>query len=286
MVKRAAHGGMRHLGIYELGDDGLPFVETAGADPYSGVWVNMAQSFVPQWPDGQIIQFEGDDQAQGQIDLGPNEMSTIQITTGVNNLAVDAILANTTVFEFGGNDAMGRETDQDNCLPTVMLLAYSQGIDRTPDSPTFGNTIFRYYLVMQAMVRPKPGGHEGGNASTSEYTAYPRKMEAVFGFDFTDATHGFEEAGYIDGHFPGPPVIDAFLIDAVPTLILNLSETPRSEGADPDNFQVFKVAAADGACTDVTADATVDASAKTLTLTAAVEDDQIFVIYAAEDICA
>ncbi|NBD34400.1 MAG: hypothetical protein GVY30_00190 [Chloroflexi bacterium] len=283
MVKRAAHGGMRHLGVYQLGDDGLPFVSAAGADPYSGLWMNMAQSFVPQWVDGQIIQFEGDDQSQGQIDLGPNEMSSIQIATSVNNLTVDALLANTSVFQLGGSDALGRETDRDNCLPTVMLLAYSQGIDREPDSLTFGNTIYRYYLVMQAMVRAMPGGHESGNPATTEYTAYPRKVEKILGFDFDVATHGFAEAAYIDGHMPGPPVLDAFLIDASPTLTLNLSETPYSETA---YFQAFLVAAADGSGTDITSDATVDADAGTITFTTPVEDDQVFVLYAKSGGCS
>ena len=284
-TNRVAHGGMRFLGIYELGDNGLPFVSAASADPESGVWVNMANSFVPSFPEGTIIQFAGDDMPQGVLNLAPAEMSSITISTGVNNLEVDAILGATKVFTFAGNSAIGRETDRDACIPTVMLLAYSQGIDKNRDSATFGNTYYRYYLVMQAMVRAQAGGHENGNASTTEYQAHPRKVNQALGIEFSIATNGFLESGYIDGHFPGPPVLDAWLIDAVPTLVLNLSTTPLGDGLDPDDFLIVKVAAADGAVTDITAASTIDASAKTLTVAAALEDDVIYAFYASADGC-
>lgn len=271
-----AGGGLRHLGVWALDANNMPLVAAAAATATTVTRMNMAKAFTPNFPDGQVIQFTGDDVAQGQLNLAPTELSNIELRTGVGNLDVDALLSGVKVATLAGGKVIGRETDRDGCLATVLLLAYQQAIDKSPASPTFGATIWRYFLVPLAQVRPYSGPMEEGNAGESKYTATPQKVkEWPWGLAFSNSVEGFTEASTLEGFLDGPPVLDAWMGNG--TLDDFTFSTTPLDYTTP-KMKVIHWVALTGVATDVTATTTKTATTLTFT-TPPAADDLIFAFY-------
>lgn len=273
---KGAGGGLRHLGVWALDANNMPLVAAAAAAATTFTRMSLAKAFTPNYPDGQVIQFTGDDGPQGQLNLSPTELSNIELRTGVGNLDVDALLAGINVVSLAGGKVIGRETDKDGCLAEVMLLAYQQSIDKDPASPTFGGTNWRFFLVPLAQVRPYSGPMEGGNPGESKYTATPQKVKKYpWGLAFSALTEGFAEASTLEGFLDGPPVLDAWMGNG--TLDdFTFSATPLDYTTP--KMKVIHWVALTGVATDVTATTTKTATTLTFT-TAPAADDLIFAFY-------
>lgn len=273
---KGAGGGLRNLGIFALDSNNMPLVAAAAAAATTLMRLNVAKAFTPNYPDGQVIQFTGDDGPQGQLNLAPTELSNIELRTGVGNLVVDALLTGTNVVTLAGGKVIGRETDKDGCLAEVLLLAYQQAIDKDPTSPTFGGTTWRYFLVPLAQVRPYSGPMEEGNPGESKYTATPQKVKKYpWGIAFAILTEGFTEASTLEGFLDGPPVLDAWMGNAT-LLAFNFSAAPLDHTTP--KMKVVHWVALTGVATDVTATVTLSATAVTFAAAPAA-DDLIFAFY-------
>ncbi|HET19254.1 MAG TPA: hypothetical protein ENO16_01410 [Chromatiales bacterium] len=279
---KGAGGGLRHLNVWALDDNNMPLVASALAAAETGERLNLAKAFTPNFPDGQIIQFTGDDKPQGQLNLSPTEMSSIELRTGMGNLPVDALLTGVKVVDLAGGKVIGRETDKDGCLADVLLLAYQQGIDKDDEAATFGATIWHYFLVPLAQVRPYSGAMEEGNAGESRYTATPQKVNQwPWALAFATVTEGFTEASVLEGYLDGPPVLDGWLGNGTLTEF-EFSQTPLD--TDTPKMKVVHWVAATGEATDVTG--TVTLSATSITFVAApAEDDLIYAFYPSTEGC-
>lgn len=271
--------GFRHLQMFQLYDNGIPYATAAGATPYSGVHVDVAKAFRPSIPEAQVIQITGDDKPKGQIVLAGNETVNAEITTGKSNLAVDAIMSAVNVVTAGDQKFMLRETDKRGCEPVLGLLAYQQAIDNVVGSATRGKTLWRACWIPKARVVPLGGPMEEGNALESRYMAYANVVNAhLWGMVFLEGTEGATEAQLIEGFFNGPPVLDAWLIDSTPTLVLDLSETALADEAGTGfDINIYLWATATGIVTDITGTATPSAS--DITVVGAVEDDIVVAVY-------
>lgn len=275
-------GGLRHLRVWALDANNMPLVASALAAAETGEQLNLAKAFTPNFPDGQIIQFTGDDAAQGQLNMAPTEMSSIELRTGVGNLDVDALLTGINVVSLAGGKVIGRETSKDGCLADVLLLAYQQSVDKDAASANFGNTNWRYYLVPVAQVRPYSGPLEEGNAQESRYMATPQKVKAwPWKIAFSNTTEGFTEASVLEGLLDGPPVLDGWLGNA--TLVeFEFSATPLD--VDTPKIKVVHYVALTGVATDVTGDVTIDTDGITFGTAPAV-DDLVYAFYASAEGC-
>ena len=271
--------GFRHLQVFQLYSNGLPYATVAGADAYAGLAVDVAKTFTPTIPEAQIIQITGDDRPKGQIVLPGNESVSIAITTGKSNMEVDALFSNVNVVTEGDQKFMVRESDRRGCEIVVGMLGYQQGIDNVAGSATRGQTVWRAFWVPKARVVALGGPMEEGNAMEATYTAYAQVVNAhLWGMVLTDAIEGATEAQLIEAFYNGPPKMDAWLIDAVPTVVLNLSGTAKAdEGGTSFDINVYKWASATGLVTDITSGSTLAAS--TVEATGASEGDVVVAVY-------
>ncbi len=279
VASTASGGGLRHLQIYQLYASGMPYATVAGADPYSGVQVDVAKTFTPSVPEANVLQITGDDGPKGQIVLPGTDSVSVAITTGKSNLTVDAILSGLSVVTAGDQKMMVRESEKRGCLATVGLLGYQQGIDNVVGSATRGNTIWRAIWIPKAQVVSLGGSMEEGNAMESSYTAYAQVVNAhLWGMVFTAGTEGCTEGQMIEAFYNGPPVLDTWLIDSTPTLALVPSQTARADEAGSGfDVRIYKWATATGLVTDITAAATITASL--FTVVGALEDDIVCAVY-------
>jgi hypothetical protein len=272
-------GGFRHLRMYQLYDNGIPYASVAGGDPYSGLQIDVAKTFRPTIPEAQVLQITGDDHPKGQIVLPGNETVSAEITTGKSNLAVDAVLSGVSVVTAGDQKFMLRESNKRGCESVVGLLAYQQAIDNVVGSATRGNTIWRAMWMPKARVVPLGGPMEEGNALENRYMAYASVVNAhLWGMLFVDGTEGATEAQLIEHFFNGPPMLDAWLINDVPLLTLDLSGVAKAnEAGDDFDINVYLWANATGLVTDITAACTLAADA--ITAVGPVEDDIVMAVY-------
>lgn len=271
---QGAGGGLRYLGVWPLDVNGFPLVAAASADPTVLTRMRMAKAFTPNFPDGQIITFTGDDMAQGQLNLPPTELSNIELRTGMGNLDVDAILQGVNAVSLSGGKISGRETDKDGCLATVLLMGYQQAIDKDPDSATYGQTVWRYYLVPMAQVRPYSGAMEEGNAGESRYIATPQKVNKYpWGIAFAALVEGFTEATVLEGFLDGAPMLAGWLGDGVEDEF-----TLSPAAVNDEQVQVFRRVALTGVVTDVTVTVTITTTKITFAVAPA-EDDLIYAFY-------
>lgn len=271
---QGAGAGLRYMGVWTLDGNGFPLVSAASDDPTVPTRMRGAKAFTPNFPDGQIIQFTGDDVSQGQINLPPTELSNIELRTGIGNLDVDAILQGINVVSLAGGKIMGRETDQDGCLADVFLMGYQQAIDKDPASATFGMTVWHYYMVPKAQVRPYAGALEEGNASENRYVATPQKVSTYpWGIAFAALTEGFTEATVLEGFLSGAPMLAGWLGDGTEDEF-NLDPA----AIDEDLVKVYHRVALTGVVTDVTATVTV-ATNKITFASPPAADDLVFAFY-------
>lgn len=271
---RGAGGGLRYMAVWALDDNGLPLVPSASDDPTTPARMQMAKAFTPNFPDGTVIQFTGDDLSQGQLNLPPTELSNIELRTGMGNLVVDAVLQGINTVAVAGGRIMGRETDKDGCLTDVFLMGYQQGIDKDADSATYGNTVWHYYLVPIAQVRPYSGPFEEGNAFESRYMATPQKSNHYpWGMLFADVTEGFTEATVLEGFMDGAPMLAGWLGDGYED-VFNLDPA----ALDATDVHVYRWNHTTGETTEVTAQVVITTT--TITFPAPVTaDDLVYAFY-------
>lgn len=265
---QGAGGGLRYMGVMALDDNNFPLVAAASATPTTLTRLRLAKAFTPNFPDGQVIQFTGDDAPQGQLNLPPTEMSNVELRTGMANLDVDALLQGINVVSLAGGKVIGRETDKDGCLADVLIMGYQQAVDKDPNSASYGGTVWHYYLVPVAQVRPYSGPIEEGNAGESRYTATPQKVAKYpWGVAFASGTEGFTEASTLEGFLDGAPMLAAWLGNAVlDTFTLSPAAT------DEDLVKVWHTVALTGVTTDVTATVTITTTSIEFAAAPAVDD--------------
>jgi len=277
---QGAGGGLRYVGVFPLDDENFPLVSAASQDPTTLTRMRLAKAFTPNFPDGQVIQFTGDDVSQGQLNLPPTELSSVEIRTGAANMDIDAILQGINVVSIAGGTIMGRETDKDGCLADVLLMGYQQAIDKDPTSASYGGTVWHFFLIPVAQVRPYSGPMEEGNAGEARYTATPQKVSKYpWGIAFAAGTEGFEEATTLEGFLDGAPMLTGYLGDGVET-VFNLSPA----ATDDTKVKVYHKVDATGVVTDVTA--TVTITTTTVTFAAApASDDLVYCFYPTAEGC-
>lgn len=272
--------GFRHLQVYQLyTTNGLPYATAAGATAYSGVQVALAKTFAPAIPEAQVIQITGDDRPAGQIVLAGNETINAPITVAKEDFTVAALLGAVSVVTVGDQVQLLWETDKRGCEIDVGILGYQQSIDNVAGSATRGQVKWRAIWIPKAKIVASAGGMEEGNPMEMSYMAYAQVVNAyLWGLVFVSGTEGATEAQMISAHYNGPPVLDTWLIDAVPLLVLDLSETCLADEAGTGfDMQVYLWANATGLVTNITGACTPSAS--DVTTVGPVEDDLVMAVY-------
>ena len=281
VVNSLSGGGLRYLKAYELyTTNGLPKATSAGATAYAGVQIELAKTFVPTFPEAQVIQFLGDDRPAGQLVLAGDATLSAAITTGKANLTVDALFSGgVNVITVGDQKQLPLETDKRGCEIDVGLLAYQQAIDNLDGSATRGQTKWRALWIPKARVVAGGAPFEIGNESEMNYMAYAQVVNAyLWGLVLTAGAEGALTMQATAAHYNGPPVLDTWLIDATPTLVLDLSETALADEAGTSfDMQVYHWVSATGVVSNITGTSTPTSS--DVTVVGAVEDDMVMAVY-------
>jgi hypothetical protein len=270
--------GFRHTQVLALDQTtGLPLASVAGATAYEGLQAELAKALTINVPDPQIIQHTGDDRV-GQTDLlPPTEALSAELRTGKSNLTLDALLSNVNVFSIGDMQAMLLGTDQQGLEPLVCILAYRQALDPS------GARCWNWAMMPKARAFPKPASMEEGGVDENTYTIQPTVVTKwPWGLAFESATEGAVETQMARGVSRGRPKMEAWLIDATPTLVLTLGGTARMNEAGTDYaIKVYLYAAATKTASDITATSTL--AADQITVVGAVENDIVVAFYEQAD---
>ena len=270
--------GFRHTQVFALDPaTGLLLAASAGATAYDGVTIDLARSLTLTAPEPQIIQHPGDDRIGQLYLLPPTEAISATLTTGKMNLTLDALLGNLNVVTLGDMKLMLAGTEQQGSEPQVALLGYRQALDADPASGTFGQRVWQWLLFPSARLFAGMGSMEAGGDDEHTYTVQPSVVKKyTWGIAFADGTEGATEGQIVRGISRGKPKMCAWLIDAVPTLVLDLPENAKADEAGTSfAIKVFLYHA--GAASDITAACTL--AADTVTVVGAVEDDIVTAFY-------
>ena len=283
---KAGGAGFRRGMVYELDPiTALPKPPAVASEtePETYLAFVCSKTFTPTMPDPQIITHTGDDGVCGSIMLPPNESIVGELTTGVTNLDVDALLQNINVVTHGDQKTIGRgQTPQEYAL--TGFLFYRVSVDSDPESPTKGADRYNYLQIPKCKSAPQGSPYEEGGDDVNTYSLMPQSTKNyLWGMLFTDPIEGFIQTQMITGIAVGVPTLNTFLLPTTPSLSLTLNTTAKADlGGTSFAIKVYHWVAADGSVVDVTSEATfpdgdtVDVSAVTAT---PVEDDIIYVWY-------
>jgi hypothetical protein len=175
---------------------GLPLPSSPSPIPYSGIPISGLKDYSITNAEPQVIQHYGDDRVFATDQLAPTENPTMTITTGKDNLTLDAAITSTTVRTYGSAaQALAAETNKKGQEPNVALYFQRQALDVTEGSATFGQ--LRQYngrAVHSAKVLPATtGGAQTTVDQTYNVTMTPT-TRTFWAETFTQGTWGASEA--------------------------------------------------------------------------------------------
>ena len=280
----ASGAGFRYAQVLEFGSGYTSLLpkgaSPAGATSEQFLQLSCAKSFNTTFPDAQIISHTGDDGICGVMMLPPNETVSIELSTGKTNLTADALLQGLNVVTLGDMVALVQGAIPQRYIQVGMLF-YRQAIITDPASSMKGGDCWIWAICPKTKVAPKKGPWEEGGADENAYTVLPQVVKRhLWGIDFAVVTEGTIAGQIIYGICYGPPKFVSWTIDAVPLLVLDLPESAKlQDGSDTDYaVKVFRVAAADGTVTDITATSTLT-DPDEITIVGGLEDDVIYAFY-------
>lgn len=192
----AAVGSRRGVLFALDASTGLPLPSSPSATPYSGIPISGLKDYAINNSEPQVINHYGDDRVFAVDQLAPTENPTMTITTGKDNMTLDAAVTNTTVRTFGSAlQMLAAETNKKGLEPNVAMYFQRQALDVTEGSSTFGQ--LRQYngrAIHSAKVLPATtGGAQTTVDQTYNVTMTPT-TRTFWGETITSGTWGASES--------------------------------------------------------------------------------------------
>lgn len=249
--------GLHHVRVALRDTDGAVAVPagTPHDEAYPGLQISGALRLNIAVPESQRVTARGDDRAYYTFNLPPTEVPTGQLGVSKTNIDVIALLTGTKNFGSGTTEKIAFATDKQGEEPAIVLWGMQRGIDSQPGSTTFGQRIWRTYILLNALASVQPSSME--DATVGEFVYSLVANDATVdenGHTFTTTDEGFTAASFIMVVSLGKFMLDAFEGDAVHRSFI-LSQTPRTAAI----ITVYE----DGVQATVTTDYTVTAGVLT-----------------------
>jgi hypothetical protein len=264
-TKVTSGAGLRRVQVYLLDTDGYPDGDQSGVSGYDGVEISGANAHEYTVPQFQRVTHIAKDRVVAVDSLPPTEAMSYTITSGKQDLDVDAILGGTKVTTYGEAQVGGLGTDKRGSEPDVCTLVYRQALNTAPGA----TNLRRWQLSVYPTGRLIPMGGAGatGEGEAQQYQGYPGiAASSPWGVAFTEATNGFLSTEMLRIHSDYPFMIERF--DAVSgSLEYTLQHTPISSAK--------AYATLDGAAETV---ASVNTGAKSATITSSPSGGEVLVI--------
>lgn len=193
--------GLRRVQVFKRDTDGLPYVpDTVSAgEAWAGVRISGALALTLNTPDPQRVTARGDDLAYHTFVLPPTELPTGELRVSKTNLEALALLTSTKMWSSSYVRQVGLATDKQGNEDPVIIWGSQQGVDSEEGSETFGQTLWRTYIILNALPTARPGSQEDSAISEFAYSI-TANMSTVdqLGQTFTIDTNGFTKAPYLE----------------------------------------------------------------------------------------
>jgi len=245
--------GLRQVRVALRDTDGTIKIPsgTPHDEAYAGLQVGGALGLTLAVPEPQRITARGDDRAYYTFILPPTEVPTGQLTVSKINIDVIALLTGTKTFGSGTTKKIAFATDEQGDEPEIVLWGMQRGIDSEAGSSTFGQKVWRTYILLNGLATVQPSPMQDATVSQFVYSLVANDSTVdENGHTFTAADEGFTAASFILVVSLGKYILDAFEGDGVHRSF-NLSQTPRTSAI----ITVYE----DGVKATVTTDYTVTA---------------------------
>ena len=249
--------GLRHVRVALRDTDGAIKVPagTPHDEAYPGLQISGSLGLTIAVPEAQRITARGDDRAYYTFTLPPTEVPTGALRVSKVNIDVVALLTGTKTFGSGTTKKIAFATDEQGDEPEIVLWGMQRGIDSQPGSTTFGQKVWRTYILLNALATVQPSAMEDSAVGEFIYSLVANDATVdENGHTFTAADEGFTAASLIMVVALGKYMLDAFEGDGVHRSF-NLSQTPRTAAI----ITVYE----DGVKATVTTDYTVTAGVLT-----------------------
>lgn len=201
--------GARRGIVYVL-DSTTGFPQTTGYNvPYIGTFVEGIKDYTITGADPQKINHYGDDRVFMADQLAPTETPSFAMTTGVDNMKLDAGLSGVISRSWGSSARLiAAETNRKGQEPQVAFWGFRQALDADPDNTsTYGKQRQYNMRAIQSMkitVAPNGGAQ---TLSDQTYSGVMTPTKSTFwGETFTTGTWGCTEAALVRGNFNYPPI--------------------------------------------------------------------------------
>lgn len=118
---------------------GLPVNNGSSGTLDAGTQIEGLKTFTPTDPEPQKFTHYGDDHPEAQDSLPATEAMSAVVTTDKTNMALDAVLAGTTIKNYTISQFLAVNTNKDGDEKQVAFFTYRQALDGNPaNSTTFG----------------------------------------------------------------------------------------------------------------------------------------------------
>jgi len=178
-------------------EDGLfdiPATVTAPA-AYAGVQLSGAMGLTLNVPEPTRVTARGDDRAYHTFSLPPGEQPTGELRVSKANFPALALLTSTKMFGSPTVRKVGVATDKQGDETPVILWGSHEAIDSEEGSAYFGASVWRTYLLLNAIPTVRPSGAEDQTVAEMVYSLVMNNSSIdELGRSFTTETHGFTKA--------------------------------------------------------------------------------------------
>ncbi len=174
--------GLALLQILDRATDGTP--ASTSATVYSGLRTS-GLTFALTFPDHEDVVFNGDDRPMGRLIIPPTGLVTGEITAEQQSFELMALFSGGLTTETVGASSeaswiLGPGNNLEGQENPVIIVANQQAIDTEAGSATLGNSYYKWAVVLNAKVTPKPAGFENGTKSTETYMVWPNTASKIF----------------------------------------------------------------------------------------------------------
>lgn len=222
--------GLRHVRVALRDTDGAIAIPsgTPHDEAYAGLQISGALGLALAVPEPQRITARGDDRAYYTFVLPPTEVPTGTLRVSKTNIDVVALLTGTKTFGSGTTKKIAFATDEQGDEPEVVLWGMQRGIDSQPGSTTFGQKVWRTYILLNALATVQPAPMEDSSVGEFAYSLVANDATVdENGHTFTTTDEGFTAASFIMVVTLGKYMLDAFEGDGSHRSFI-LSQTPRT----------------------------------------------------------
>jgi hypothetical protein len=192
--------GARYVAAFLLDDLGTPLA--TDKDPYVGELFSGFHAWNVTAPGMKRIDHKDNDSIAVSDFLPPDTSGTAELTVGVDNIPLNALLGATKVIEFGESQASHWMTDKQGFEPDVALFMFQQAKDKTTRARTW-----RWHLAPSCLCVPQLTGMSENPQEIKYEVILNKSTKTIFGVPLTEAVDGCLESALLSGMSNGRPCI-------------------------------------------------------------------------------